>query len=722
MKIKMIEKRYAGSHCIHVKKQEITEESREWKLFDGAVLLRQGKNILKGQVLRSLSTPSAFGLELEISYGEEPYVFMPGAVYNGNQMESVRLPYPPFAPLRPDGTGKSGVIADIPHLEKEKDSMIQLLAGDMTTPAVGVYLPDEKKGIFLLGKHKAGGVYTGFSVRKDAENRCLYIGYMTPGVREDRKYFFGNRADGTGFYPHTDCVSTDHGFCPEARERLELPYEIHEIPAERLADFFSYFLDIRQNLEKGKLPISLPYEAGYREVAKKTLEKNYHPEGYLAVGTDHSSKNSCMQTGWVGGGMNNYSFLVEPEEREAYGKGKKTLEFILQNLQTPAGFFYGVYKDGKHYGDGFETQAVDSCLLLRKNADLLYFLLRECMVLEDAGEKIEVSDYRQRLKKCADAFVTLYERYGELGQFIDADTGEMLIEGSASAAIAVAALSLTGTFFREERYWDTAEALGDFYYENYVRRGILNGGPGEICQAPDSESAFGMLEGYVELYQVRPRKKWLQYAEETAAIALSWVVSYDFDFPMHTAAAERHFHSMGSVFANAQNKHGAPGICTLSGRSLLKLYEFSGKKEYLEWLERITRCLVQSVSMPENLVFTLAGVYNPQGYMNERIQLSDWEGWHTIGGFHHEGNWPEVTLMLIWMEVPGIYVTRDGEVFCMDHCRAALDGTELELENPTEYPAVYTILLENRSEICQNRKEMRHILVSPGEKKKICLN
>lgn len=80
-------------------------------------------------------------------------------------------------------------------------------------------------------------------------------------------------------------------------------------------------------------------------------------------------------------------------------------------------------------------------------------------------------------------------------------------------------------------FLETARKLGVYYYDHYVSRGMLNGGPGDACQAPDSESAFGMLESYVQLYETTGEERWLACAEETFQQAVTWVMSYDFAFP-----------------------------------------------------------------------------------------------------------------------------------------------------------------------------------------------
>lgn len=291
--------------------------------------------------------------------------------------------------------------------------------------------------------------------------------------------------------------------------------------------------------------------------------------------------------------------------------------------------------------------------------------------------------------------------------------------------MAVGALSLASEYFQCAEYLTTAERLGEYYYNNYVKKGMLNGCPGEICQAPDSEAAFAMLESYVQLFETTKDSIWLTYAEETCEIAMTWVMSYDFHFPEASTAATRGVHSAGTVFANAQNKHSAPGICTLSGNSLLKLYRFTGKVDYLHYLHVISHSLPQFVSLAENPEYTLEGKYLPAGYMNERVQTSDWEGKETVGEFLYGSNWPEVSMLLTFVEVPGIYVdftSRLLQVF--DHVECSItqwnaESIVLKIYNPTTYDTTVTMLADERTNtnhVTHNYfNKMRTIPLSAGQ-------
>ncbi|MEH7087175.1 hypothetical protein V7139_31410, partial [Neobacillus drentensis] len=89
--------------------------------------------------------------------------------------------------------------------------------------------------------------------------------------------------------------------------------------------------------------------------------------------------------------------------------------------------------------------------------------------------------------------------------------------------------------------------------------------------------------------------------------------------------------------------------------------------------------------------------------MNERVQTSDWEGKETIGEFLYGSNWPEVSMLLTFVEVPGVYVdfaSRILQVF--DHVECLVtqwnpDSVSLEMYNPTAYSTIVTVLADERT-------------------------
>lgn len=672
--------------------------------------------------------PMNFSFSMEAEQWEKGnYVLMPGAVYNGNRFLSVPLQYPPYyQPAEHCSYTDAEVITSIPHLDVEKmQSQISLLSGDMTSPLCGFYDFNGQSGSVLMGEHQCGSYYTGFTVNENQTDRQASFVLSVPGVRESTQYFFGDQNDGQGFRPDVSAPSQDTGAFFKQGERLTLTACVFHWDHISLQDFFKLVNNAKTTLENPSIFYNVPFYKAYTSIKEKYQRENFTEEGYYSVGTDWNKHQQCWQAGWIGGGINGYPFLLE-DNSEAQQRAISTLRFIFSRLQHSSGWVYGMYGNGKFYSDGGDSKS-DSILLVRKNADLLYFSLKQLLWLSENG--IPTQEFEQPVKALCDAFVRLFHKYGQLGQFIDMATEEIVIGNSAGACMAVGALALASEYFQNPEYCHVAEQLGEYYYINYVNKGMLNGCPGEICQAPDSEAAFAMLESYVQLYETTRKSIWLSYAEYTCEIAMTWVMSYDFVFPAHSTAAKRGVHSSGTVFANAQNKHSAPGICTLSGNSLLKLFRFTGNAKYLQDLHVIAHSLPQYVSLAEDPEFTLEKKYLPPGYMNERVQTSDWEGKETVGEFLYGSNWPEVSMLLTFVEVPGVYVdftSRTLQVF--DHVECYVkkwdqDCVYLEIYNPTAYSTTVTLLADE----CTNTRRLTHNYfvqmkmetLSTGERKQI---
>jgi len=89
------------------------------------------------------------------------------------------------------------------------------------------------------------------------------------------------------------------------------------------------------------------------------------------------------------------------------------------------------------------------------------------------------------------------------------------------------------------------------------------------------------------------------------------------------------------------------------------------------------------------------------GYMCERVNFSDWEGRDNIGGSLFGSCWPEVSLLLTAVELPGIYAQPDSGLLCvLDHVEARLvvadDATvTLECRNPTPFDATVRVCAES---------------------------
>jgi hypothetical protein len=677
--------------------KQVTElKGSIWEVSSSILPLEDRDGVYEGRVLfhivsGNLSNANvALRINIE-NWSVNNYVLMPAAVYNGNRFRVVKKKYPPML-HEEDGIGVDMpiTITDVPHLEKgEGPSCIHLRSGDMATPCIGIHMPEQGMGFQLLADHNTSVGYTGFMLAESDDRRTACVQLEAPAVRKTMYQMC-----------RSDVPSDDKGYDFAEGDRVVLQFRIYEFDCPNIATLYDWYCNTRRDLSgESQLVNMLPFSAAFRIIEDKYMKTQWNEnQAYFRVAPKSiKGKYSDWQAGWVGGGMNSLAFLMDgmpPAQKRA----KETMNTIFEKLQAPTGYIYPIMYKGKLLGDDFDYTRNKNVLLIRKNADILIFAARHIILLQKRGEQVPEL-WMKGLEKLADALVRLWNKYGQFGQFIDLDKEEIIVGGTASGGIAPGGLALAYKLLGKREYLDVAVAAGKYYYENYVSKGIMNGGPGEILQCPDSESAFGLLESYVTLYEVTGNTEWLPIAEECAKQCASWCVSYDFSFSEESVFGKLGIRTTGSVYANVQNKHSAPGICTLSGVSLLKLYRATGNKFYLQLCQEIAHNITQYLSRGDRPIKSWDGRYLQAGWMCERVNMSDWEGKKNIGGVFYGSCWCEVSTLLTYNEIPGVWVLADtGEIVVFDHVEAKLlDGGDkwlLTLHNPTDFDAVVKIYVE----------------------------
>jgi hypothetical protein len=620
------------------------------------------------------------------------YVLLPGAAYDGNNFAVSQLSYPPLwtepAQFRAD---MPPTITSLPRLGADSTRLEQT-TGDVSAPCMGFHSPARRQGFLLLTPQQTRFGNSGLTVETSAGGRHGRFLVTAPCVREWRQ-------------EHCKATpSDDRAANWEAGDSVALKLRLCFFPAPSLQELFEQFCRLRKDLNPAQRKEELPFSAAW-----KLLEEKYHRDnwdethGYFKLApnanTTHQLADNPLcflwQLGWVGGGMVTLPLLFQGSELSRQ-RAWRNLEMILERTQAPSGFFYGIGDGARFYSDGFDRPFPHHLHLIRKSADWLFLALKHSDLLRKQGRDIPQA-WCAATRKLADAFVRLWEHSGQFGQFVNVETGELLIGGSCAAAIAPAGLALASVYFNEPRYLDVAAAAGRKYLSDCVRQGLTTGGPGEILSAPDSESAFALLESFVTLHELTGDAFWLNAAHDLTRLAATWVVAYDYQFPPQSDLGRSGARTTGAVWANIQNKHGAPGICTLSGDALFRLWRASGDGLALDLIRDIAHGLPQYLSRADR---PLNHMMQP-GWMCERVNLSDWEGAEGVGGKLFGSCWAEVSLMLTTMEIPGLYVQPDTGFFCaFDHIVAeqgshAGGKLQLKLTNPTPFDAEVKVLCES---------------------------
>ena len=551
----------------------------------------------------------------------DTYVFLPACAYDGNRFPRVRRRYPPMYAESELGASAAALISDVPALNADGSGRIEVTSGDLSVPCFGVLFRRAKKAFFLFTEQACGGKNIGFSVESGS------VTVQFPVIRSVCYRMC-----------RTNEPSRDSGIAAKKGEPIRSKILMRDFDCADISAFLALFFQNRRALLSDRHAPN-----GYTDALWSIMEEHMNRDNFSGEFYAEISKN--WQCGWVGGGMSSLPLLKHGSaiSRE---RAVSTLDFLTANA-APTGFFYGMIENGEISDDGFRNEHMKNALLVRKNGDALYFLFKHFDVITPKQAWIAAA------KKCADAFVALFEKYHDFGQFINVETGEMMVGGTTSGASAIGALVRAWQYFDNAVYLDVARLAGEKYYRDFVARGFTCGGPGEALCAPDSESAYAMTESTVLLYEATGEEKWLAYAADSLHLLSSWVMPYSYRFPENTTLGRSGVNTVGSVFANVQNKHSAPGLCTASGDAIYKIYKYTGNEAYLALLRDIVFCIPQCVSTEDRPLFSWDREPRrlPVGWINERINTSDWEGRIRIGEVFYGSCWCETSLLLSFSEI-----------------------------------------------------------------------
>ena len=662
---------------------------------------------------------SSVSVDLEAgNWSEKNYVLLPAAVYNGNRYPSRRLRYSPkLYDVKDIGIDKPIIINDVPKLSESGGvSRIQERSGSMSTPAVGFTSVVEKKGVWMLTKQGNSLGDYGIDVEENRDRSKAVISITSPVVRELYVYkICDNRI------PSWD-VPKDF----KAGDVISITFRLYGFEALETQVLFDKFVEIRKSFAGDhSLVNALPYSACMQTIEKKFNEQNFVSKyGYYSVGLRENFLQD-WQIGWTGGMMSTYPLLFAGNAQSRQNV-IRNFDWLFPNGISPSGFYWDSGKEGTiWYGGDIRNPQSKNWHLVRKSGDAVWNIVKQFMLMDKMGIPVKAS-WKEGNQRVCDAFVSLWKKNHQLGQFVDSETGEICVGGSSSGGIVPAALALASSYYHNPEYLKTATEIADYYNLNFTQKGITCGGPGDALQNFDSESAYGLVESYVAMYEYTGEKRWLAIAENSAKQFATWVVSYNYKFPDTSAYNKLGMHTTGTVYANIQNKHTAPNICTSSGLGLLKLFRYTGNPFYIDLLKDIAHGTTQYLSHPKR---SLGGM--PNGYISERINMGDWEGPGTIGYILPLSTWAETSLMLTTIEIPGLYVQPDkGFYVAFDNIDVKVKSGSpqkytLILSNPTQVEAKVSIMQEDSRYSLKVMEEnalygnMNQVQLQPGESKEI---
>lgn len=678
-------------------------DSAQW----GCSVREQGAQVeVTFKLLRGAAQASGVAVAFDVAdWSRDHYLMVPAAVYGGNRFNALGGGYMPvYPPDMFDNPKLPLTISNNPRLSiaPGEASTIELLTGNASTPAIALFDRKAKRGFVLLTEQKSRFGNHGLIIAENAAQDQLSLVVSAPGVRSRIANFGGFRA--------SDDAAADW----KVGDELTLKFQRYSFAAADIPAFLEKFNALRQSLTGPARPRNLVPMSRMAAAILPRFKQRWHetPHGnyYLC------DINEDFKLGWVGGGMQTPMLAIDdPVERDRIGQ---QCDFIVERLQAKNGLF--------HCGIGVAGNILDSrqhegrnVILVRQNADALlgFFKFFEIYKAQGHAQLIKPA-WEEAARRLAQALVDVWRRHGELGQYLDVETGEIAVFNSTNGAIVPAALAAASRHFGDPDFLEAAKAIADFYYRRDVLgRGLTAGGCGDTSQDPDSESAFGLLASMMALHAATEDRAWLRKARDVAQLCATWVLSYDHEFPEASQIARLQGHMGGAVFASVQNKHAAPGICTGSADPLFKLYRATGEAFFAELLRDIQHAHTEATEMPGHVTCG-AG----EGASNERIQPSDAEGRGGVGNYvtsrdinnpveyvGGEHVWCQLGGLMMAMELPGIYAQTDGDgFFVFDHVDAEVvgrdaEGIAIKVHNRTPYPARIKVLAERAA---QSRKPL----------------
>ena len=629
-------------------------------------------------------------------WSEGNYVLMPSLAYNGNRYQWRRLRYSPkLYDVKDIGPDKPIILNDVPKLSESGGvSRIQERSGAMATPAVGFTSVSEKSGIWLLTKQGNNLGDYGVGIEENRDRQSATITLTSPVVRE--QYLYKSCDDRV--------PSWDVPVNFKAGDEVSITFRIYGFDAPETQAIFDKFSTIRKDFSDSTAATNtLTYSAAMQLLQQKFNQKNFVPQyGYYAIGMRENYLQD-WQIGWTGGMISTYPLLFAGDEQTRQNV-LRNFDWLFPNGISPSGFYWDSGRNGTEWiGGDIRNPHTTNWHLVRKSGDAVWYITKQFMLMDKMGIIVKPA-WRDGNQKVCDTFVKLWEKYHQLGQFVDSQTGDIIVGGSSSGAIVPAALALAAQYYHQPKYLEIARQIGTYYNENFTRKGISCGGPGDALQSFDSESAYALVESYVTLYEATHDDHWLKIAGNAARQFSTWVVSYNYHFPGTSAYAKANMHTIGSVYANIQNKHTAPGICTASGIGLFKLYRYTGDKFYSNLIRDIAHNIPQYLVHPQKPLGNM-----PFGYVSERVNMTDWEGPGTIGYVLPLTTWAETSLMLTTTELPGLYVQPDKGFYI------AFDNVDVKILSNTKRQLTLqlcnnTPVLANVSVLAENAKQSTAIM------------
>jgi hypothetical protein len=687
-KIRLLHCQYNGSSLAsknYFLENQLVVDNAVWSCNVNATPVKEDNQAMDLNITFKIEkgTATSAGVAVAFDFSDwstDNYVMIPASVYNGNRNKIEKRGYCTGF-NQEDFYNKDipQITTDLPQLSPEPGlpSKIDVSTCNAATPSVCFFDRRNKRGFIVLTEQGIRrGEYMldhGLKVEESLDRSHASIVISAPGVRERKPEFIGFGE------------SPDRGINWNAGDEVELKLRVYSFETPDIPGLLEKFMIVRKDITGPNLPRNLVPFSEVEKIMTSQIDKRWLEKPFYQYYCPENSEKICI--GWIGGLMNTFPMLVLNDELHRE-RVVKTFDFAIPAVVGKTGYFLAAMNpSGKASGrDWFPNTPI---VLTRQNADALFWMIKQFMVLKARGNSSAIKqEWEQAVNQLARAFVNTWEKYGQWGNYINHETGEIAVYNTTSGATAIGGLALASEWFNAAVFMKVAKEAAEFYYQHdFVEKGFTYGACSDILQNADSETAAGLMTSLMVLYETTGDEKWLGMSRNVANLAATWVVSYDYELPEETELAKLDAKLAGAIWASTQNKHGAPGFCTSSGDPLFKIYRATGDLHYAELMRDIVHAYAEGIK--------------PSGAITERLTYCDADNRGSRGSddFGSTG-WCELNGILMAMELPGIYIQTDTKQFYIfDHVEAKVlkreaGKTTLSISNNTAYDARVSIFAE----------------------------
>jgi hypothetical protein len=552
------------------------------------------------------------------------YTLIPGAYYDGNYHEKIN---------------------DIPRLHMPEHSQFRISVSALSVPSV-LFWNGEKSGFnYYISPRSAAG-WNGIALDGEKETVTLCV-----PAGDDYKYSGG------------ECVAQKREpYSWENGDVLSVCFSVDKFTCENVPDIFHYLW------EKGRRLKKYPAENHPRFDAQEAIElvrnwmfrkhfiRGKHSEPmFLNAFTDIDAENEApswsewnIMIGWCSGSMTALPFLkFGGDYRKA---ALEYLDFITTDGFAPSGVKLPIF-DSEKWIDPKSENGEAGYRHCRFYCDYLYYLGRAISFEKSNG--FCHPQWETVFESGMDILTDLWEREHDFGLYWNIDNAQVTLDRKGSCAGAFALLAMTEGARHYPENLKLRKALTEAT-EEYVNRcvftGHCNGGPNDIFESDDSESAAALSDALVQQYKLFGTSELKNCAIKAAELFASWVLCYKAPFPGGTTLEG--INVCGGVIANVQNRHVGPGICTNSARFLYDLGKITGDNRWIELYHQVRSAAINCICRYDGEFFG-SSFKEPfaAGMVSEQINVTDVLG-ASGNTWRVSASWPATDILLSWFDEP----------------------------------------------------------------------